>query len=84
MQLIYFTAPWCVPCKAFGPVMDKVTAIPVFKVDVDHQPEMAQTVNVFSVPTVVLTDGPKEIARFSGAKTLDFVNQFIADNAKGG
>lgn len=81
MQLIYFTAPWCVPCKTFGPVMDKVTKVPVLKVDVDLDPETAQIVNVFSVPTVVLTDGPHEIARFSGARSLEYVNQFIADHS---
>lgn len=81
MTLIYFTAPWCVPCRTFGPIMDQVTKVPVYKVDVDHNPEMAATVNVFSVPTVVLTEGSREIARFSGARSLEYVNQFIADNS---
>jgi len=82
MTLLYFTAPWCVPCRTFGPIMDQVTEMPVTKVDVDQDPALAQIVNVFSVPTVVLTDGPKEIARFSGARSLEYVNQFIADHAK--
>lgn len=81
MELLYFTAPWCVPCRTLGPVMDQVTALPVLKVDVDKDPALAETVNVYSIPTVILTDGPHEINRFTGARSLEYVNQFIADNS---
>lgn len=84
MQLAYFTAPWCVPCRSFGPIMEQVTALPVLKVDVDTDPDLAAQYQVFSVPTVILIDGPKEIARFSGARALDYVNLFIEEHSKGG
>ena len=30
-QLWYFSAPWCGPCKMFGPTMDRVASQKVFK-----------------------------------------------------
>lgn len=80
MQLVYFSAPWCVPCRWFGPVMDEITKLPVLKVDVDQDPDLAMQYSVFSVPTVILIDGPREIARFTGARSLDYVNEFISDH----
>lgn len=80
MQLYYFTAPWCVPCKTFGPVMDRIDSLPITKVDVDQNPEMATLMGVMSVPTVVVVSEGKERGRFSGARDFDFVNRFIASH----
>lgn len=79
MHAFYFTAPWCVPCKTFGPVMEQVTAIPVDKVDVDLNPEMTNLYGVMSVPTVIVVDkNDFELGRITGAKSLEAVNAFIA------
>ena len=40
--VVYFSAPWCAPCKAFGPLVEKLakeTGVTVVKVDVDDPPE---------------------------------------------
>ena len=35
-QLLYFSAPWCGPCKTLGPIMDQVShQAKVKKVNVD-------------------------------------------------
>jgi thioredoxin 1 len=81
-ELYYFTAPWCVPCKTFGPVMDTITGLPVKKVDVDQNPEMATMMGVMSVPTVVIVQDGKDRGRFSGARDAVFVNRFIASFVK--
>ena len=41
MTALYFTAPWCQPCKTLGPIMAEVTAVPVQKIDVDKSVEEA-------------------------------------------
>ena len=42
MKLIYFSAPWCGPCRQLGPIMDEVAQqVTVQKVNVDNSPGMA-------------------------------------------
>ena len=57
-KILYFSAPWCGPCKQFGPIMDRIsqTGILVEKVNVDNAPALAAAYNVRSVPTVVVVD----------------------------
>ena len=51
-QLFYFTAPWCGPCQALGPIMDKVgQQIHVEKINIDYETDRARTANVMSVPS---------------------------------
>ena len=57
MKLIYFSAPWCGPCRQLGPIMDDVAQeAPVQKVNVDDSPDMASHYGIRNVPTVVAVD----------------------------
>lgn len=58
MKLLYFSAAWCMPCKVFGPTMNKVaqSGIPVQKVDVDANPELVTKYGILNVPTVLKVD----------------------------
>jgi thioredoxin len=82
-KLIYFSAPWCGPCKMFGPVMDRISqsGIPVEKINVDTTPAVAAAYNVRSVPTVVLVNASgNEISRFVGVKPENEVKQLFNQN----
>lgn len=79
-QLLYFSAGWCGPCRQLGPIMEQVgQEVPVQKVDVDAQPELAQQYGIRNIPTVVLVDGGVDVARKVGANPkqtyLDMYNQ---------
>ena len=77
-RLYYYSAPWCVPCQSFGPVMDQVNAVmPVVKVNIDYEADLVQRANVRSVPTVILVEGETEIRRFVGARSYQDVINFI-------
>jgi thioredoxin-like negative regulator of GroEL len=77
-QIFYFTAPWCQPCQALGPTMDKVSQqMPVEKINIDYEMDRARTANVGSVPTVILVENGQEVRRFTGMRSYEQVMQFI-------
>jgi thioredoxin 1 len=63
-QYLYFSAPWCGPCRMLGPVMQRVNnTIPVQKVNIEEQSDLAQQYNVRNIPTVVLLENGQEVKR---------------------
>ena len=79
-KILYFSAPWCGPCKQFGPVMDRIsqTGILVEKVNIDNIPALAAAYNVRSVPTVVVVDrSGNEINRSVGMLSENQVRQLF-------
>jgi thioredoxin 1 len=80
-QLIYFSAPWCGPCKTLGPIMEQVgQQVNVKKINVDNSPEMASHYGVRSVPTVIsISEHGEEKGRLVGIQSaqsyLDMYNQ---------
>jgi thioredoxin 1 len=78
-KLIYVSAPWCGPCKSFGPIMDKVstTGIPVQKIDADQDQQLVMKYGVRNIPTVIkVNTSGDEIGRFSGIKQVQEVINF--------
>ena len=73
---LYFSAPWCGPCRTLGPVMERVNnTIPVQKINVDEQSNVAQQYNVRNIPTVILMENGVEVKRFLGVKSeSDYLN----------
>jgi len=69
MKYLYFSAPWCGPCKMFGPVMERVgETVPVEKYNVDENSEIAAQYSVRSIPTTVLVnESGEEVFRHIGA-----------------
>jgi thioredoxin 1 len=75
MRYLYFSAPWCGPCKAFGPIMEQVSReVVVEKINVDEQGDLAMQYGVRSVPTVILVDHTgKEYTRHVGIQQKSFL-----------
>jgi thioredoxin len=56
--IIDWWAPWCGPCRTFGPIYDKASerhADAVFgKINTEDQPELAGTFGIQSIPTLMV------------------------------
>jgi len=85
MKYLYFSAPWCGPCKMFGPIMERVsTKVNVQKVNVDENQDLAMQYSVRSVPTVILVDNTgKEYARQVGVQNENMLVEQYNNFANG-
>ena len=57
MQIYYFTAKFCGPCRKIKPIVESmVTEFPIRIVDIEEEPELAQKYVVTSVPRFVFEE----------------------------
>jgi len=80
--LVDFWAPWCPPCRAQGPIIDRVAGeigdkAKVAKLNVDNARETAQAFKVSGIPTLVLMKDGKEVKRFTGLTKADVLVKAI-------
>ena len=70
--LLDFWAPWCVPCRMVGPILDEIAGergdIKVAKVNVDEQPELAGQFGLMSIPTLVVMKDGKVVQQAVGVR----------------
>lgn len=71
-SVVYFTAPWCQPCRMLGPIMEdlsqKYTNLRFLKVNVDEAQELAMKHQIRAVPTVMLFVNGVEKKTFTGLR----------------
>jgi thioredoxin 1 len=72
-SVVYFTASWCGPCRQIKPIfeemsnLDKYKHVKFVKADVDHVPDVANVMQIRSVPTFCFYKDGKLVQHFSGA-----------------
>jgi putative thioredoxin len=80
--LVDFWAPWCGPCKALGPILEKLEveyggAFKLVKINSDEEQQIAGAFGIRSIPTVILLKNGQPVDGFMGALPEGKVREFL-------
>jgi len=85
--LVDLWAEWCSPCLVIAPILLQLIeeyegALSLAKVEVDEEENMklAGRYKVRGFPTILLIIKGEEVARFSGAKPLSYIREFVDEH----
>lgn len=77
-------APWCGPCKSFGPIFEQAARelepqLRFAKLNTEQEGNLATRWQIRSIPTLILFKNGKEAARISGALSLSQLKQWLIE-----
>ena len=80
--LVDFWAPWCGPCLALGPLLEKIAesragTVKVVKVNVDESSMTAARMGIRSIPTLMVFQGGELKELLVGVRPRDEIDAAI-------
>jgi thioredoxin 1 len=82
ITLMDFNAPWCAPCRAQEPILEELssqfqgTAV-IAAMNVDENQDLAASLGIRSIPTMIVFKNNQEIQRFVGVQSAAILSEAL-------
>lgn len=81
--LVYFWAPWCLPCRALSPLIQETAAqfpgqVELVKINADESQDLLRALNIWSIPTLMAYANGQFLFRRTGAQSPAALREFFA------
>lgn len=81
--ILKFGADWCRPCKTMAPIIKEVAAatdsVAVIEIDTEESPDVTSKFGVRGLPTLVLVEGDRELARHTGTMQKSQLMEWVKE-----
>lgn len=82
VSLIDFNAPWCAPCRAQEPIIQRLSKqfegkALVAEMNIDENQDTAMKLGIRSIPTLAVFKNGKEVQRFVGLQSQNTLSEAI-------
>ena len=82
--IVDFWAPWCEPCKQITPILEQLTGqfngkVSLVKINIDENQQLAQQLNIQSIPTVMAFYEGQPVNGFAGLKSPEEIKAFFEE-----
>ena len=85
--MVDFWAPWCSPCHMVAPIIEKLSIdyadkVKFVKVNVDEAQQISSSMDVVSIPTIVIFNNGTTVSRQVGAQPRNVFEKMIQDSLR--
>jgi thioredoxin len=85
--VVDFHSTWCGPCQYVSPIIEKLASefqgtIRFAKLNIDENVSTANKYNIQSIPTIVIFNSGREVARAVGARSKEGLKRFILEHTE--
>lgn len=83
IKILYFSAPWCGPCKAMKPAIDKFETgldpeeAVIERINIEDSPELTSQYKIQSVPTFIFVKDSLTVDTLVGVQPIKTFEQII-------